>query len=347
MHIHNLETWRHEHVFIDRDQARGERRAYWVIALTVVTMVVEVTSGLLFNSMALLADGWHMASHAAALCITVFAYWYARRHLHDKAYTFGTGKVGVLGGFASAVVLGVIALLMAAESVHRILEPLRIDFDEAMAVAVLGLAVNLVSAWLLHQGSGPAVHHGHGHGHEHPHDHHAHDHHAQGHRHREKHDHNLRAAFLHVMADALTSVLAIVALLAGKTMGWVWMDPVMGIVGSLLIGHWTYGLLRDTGRILLDGSVGEGLRDDIRRKIEADADNRVTDLHVWRVGTDHLAAIISVVTHFPQSAEHYKSLLVGLDGLSHVTVEVIRCTTPPCIAPSGEADRQPGASTRC
>jgi len=282
-------------------------------------MVVEITSGWLFNSMALLADGWHMASHAAALFITVFAYWYARRHLHNKAYTFGTGKVGVLGGFTSAVVLGVVALLMVWESVQRFFEPLSINFDEAMAIAVLGLLVNLLSAWLLHQGG-------------------EHTHHHDGHAHSHGHDHNLRAAFLHVMADALTSVLAIVALLTGKTLGWVWMDPAMGIVGAIVIGHWTYGLLRDTSRILLDGSIDEETQTQIREAIEADSDNRVADLHVWRVGANHMAAIISVVTHYPQSAEHYKSLLAGQSELAHVTVEVNFCEGAPCVDPiSGQA----------
>lgn len=324
MHIHTLDDWRHDHVFIASDQERSEKRAYWVIALTVTMMIVEISSGWLFNSMALLADGWHMASHAAALCITVFAYWYARRNLHNHRYTFGTGKVGVLGGFSSAVVLGVVALIMVWESVQRFFEPLTIRFDEAIAVAVLGLSVNLVSAWLLHQGGG----------HDH-HDHHENGHHRH-HRHHD-HDHNLRAAFLHVMADALTSVLAIIALLTGKMLGWIWMDPMMGIVGALVIGHWTYGLLRDTSRILLDSDAGEGLKADIRNTIESDADNRVADLHLWRVGTRHVAVIVSIVTHFPKSAEHYKDLLRDHRDLAHVTVEVNRCDGLPCLPSSPEA----------
>ena len=315
MHIHSLDDWRHEHVFIARQQGQNERRAYFVIALTVVMMVAEISSGIVFNSMALLADGWHMASHAAALCITVFAYWYARRHLTSSTYTFGTGKVGVLGGFTSGVVLGVVALMMVWESVQRFFEPLSISFDEAIAVAALGLVVNLASAALLHQG------HGHDHKHEHGHEH--------GHE-----DHNLRAAFLHVVADALTSVLAIIALLCGKTLGWVWMDPLMGIVGAAVIGHWTFGLLRDTGRILLDGDGGKAMREGVRKIIEEDSDSRVSDLHVWRVGPDHWAAIVSVVTHFPKSAEHYKDLLRHRHGLAHLTVEVNWCESDPCLAPS-------------
>lgn len=319
MHIHSLDDWRHDHVFIAREQEAGERRAYWVIALTVTTMVVEIVSGWLFNSMALLADGWHMASHAAALCITVFAYWFARRHLHNSRFTFGTGKVGVLGGFGSGVVLGVVALIMVWESTQRFFQPMTIRFDEAMAVAGLGLLVNLLSAWLLHQGRGD--HHHHHHDHDHGHDHH----------HGRNRDHNLRAAFLHVLADALTSVLAIVALLTGKMLGWVWMDPMMGIVGAGVIGVWTYGLLRDTGRILLDGEGGETVKAGIRDSIEADADNRVTDLHLWRIGPDHFAVIVSIVTHFPKSAEAYKTLLENHSELAHVTVEVNRCDSEPCL----------------
>lgn len=326
MHIYSLDDWRHEHVFVAEHQARGERRAYWVIALTTTMMVVEILSGWLFNSMALLADGWHMASHAAALSITVFAYWYARRNLHNSRYTFGTGKVGVLGGFSSAVVLGVVAVIMIWESAQRLSQPLTISFDEAVAVAALGLAVNLASVWLLHQGSG----HGERVRHDDQDHHHRHgDHHHQ--------DHNLRAAFLHVVADALTSVLAIAALLTGKMLGWIWMDPLMGIVGGLVIGHWTYGLLRDTGRILLDGEADEGIKADIRTSIEADADNRVTDLHVWRIGPQHLAVIVSVATHFPKGAEHYKALLRDRPDLAHVTVEVNRCETEPCLPSYPEA----------
>lgn len=320
MHIHALDDWRHEHVFIAENQERSERRAYWVIALTVTMMIVEILSGWLFNSMALLADGWHMTSHAAALCITVFAYWYARRHLHSRRYTFGPGKIGVLGGFTSGVVLGVVALLMVWESVQRFFDPLTIRFDEAIAVAALGLIVNLVSAWLLHERGHHDTHH------------HGHHEHALHHK-----DHNLRAAFLHVMADALTSVLAIIALLFGKMLGWIWMDPMMGIVGALVIGHWTYGLLRDTSRVLLDADASEGVKADLVKIIEADADNRVADLHVWRVGPQHVAAIVSIVTHFPRSAEHYKELIRKHRDLAHITIEVNRCTGEPCLPPTPEA----------
>ncbi len=281
-----------------------------VILLTAVTMVVEVVVGMMTNSMALLADGWHMGTHAAALGITAFAYAYARRHKDDPRYTFGTGKVGVLGGFTSAVVLGVVALLVAIESIQRLYEPLTIRFNEALAVAALGLVVNVVSAWLLK-------------------DHHHETEDLGGHVHHH-HDHNLRGAYLHVMADALTSVLAIVALIAGKSLGWVWMDPAMGIVGSLLIARWSWGLIRDTGDILLDGAVDPEKIQSIREAIESDTDNCVSDLHIWRVGPHHLAAVISVVTHTPNPPEYYKVLLEGHGELAHVTVEVHRCGDDLC-----------------
>jgi cation diffusion facilitator family transporter len=275
--------------------------------------------------MALLADGWHMGTHAAALGVAVFAYRYARRHAADPRYSFGTGKVGALGGFASAVGLAVVSLVVFGESVSRLASPVVIRFDEAIAVAVLGLAVNVGCALLLRDD-----HHDHARDHDHP--HHEHDHdaaheHGDGdaepaHAHR---DHNLRAAYLHVLADALTSVLAIVALLAGRTFGWTWMDPVMGIVGSMVIARWSFGLLRDTSAVLLDAEVASSRRDAMRAAIEAHEGNRVADLHVWRVGPRHLAAIISVVTAVPREPTHYRRLLGEFDDLAHVTVEVHAC----------------------
>jgi cation diffusion facilitator family transporter len=316
MHINRLHEWQHSHTYTI-DYGHGERNTRRVIALTVMMMVVEIAAGMAFGSMALLADGWHMGTHAIALGITAFAYFFARKHAANPKFSFGTGKVGVLGGFASAVVLAVIALLMGAESVQRLLSPQPIRFNEAIGVAVLGLAVNLVSAFWLRDAP---HHHDHSHGEADAHNHH--------------HDHNLRAAYLHVVADALTSVLAIVALSTGKLFGWVWMDPFMGIVGGLIILKWSQGLLWDTGKILLDRDVGQGPVDDIRAIIEADSDNRVADIHVWRVGPRHLYAILSIVTHFPKSPEHYKALLAGHDELVHVTVEVNRCESEPCILPS-------------
>lgn len=318
MHIHTLDEWRHRHHF-HIDTSRGERRARQVIVLTGAMMLMEVVAGYLFGSMALLADGWHMGTHAAALGITVFAYAHARRHADSPRYCFSTGKVGVLGGFGSAVVLAVIALLMGFESLTRFFDPVTIRFNEAIWVACLGLAVNVVCALMLHDGHAPAPHHDHG----------DESHHGAGHE--GHHDHNLKAAHLHVLADAMTSVLAIVALLAGKSFGWVWMDPLMGVVGGLVIGRWAYGLLRETGGILLDSDVSPERVAAIRRVLEGEADNRLADLHVWRLGSHHLAVIASIVTHFPKAPEHYKELLRGFDDIAHVTVEVHHCTGEPCL----------------
>lgn len=275
-------------------------------------MIIEIAAGYLFGSMALLADGWHMATHAIALSITAFAYFFARKHSDNPNYSFGTGKVGVLGGFASAVVLAVIALLVGVESFQRLINPKTILFNEAIAVAVLGLIVNLVSAVLLQDKH-----------------HYAHEHDSGKHHH---HDHNLRAAYLHVLADALTSLLAIVALLTGKIFGWIRMDPAMGIVGALVITKWAYGLLIDTGKILLDRDVNQEAVDEIRSKIETDSDTRVADIHVWRVGPYHLSAVISLVTHYPKSPDHYKNLLREYDEIVHVTIEVNPCEGQSCVA---------------
>lgn len=309
MHRQELHRWQHQHSFGTDVQTRGERRTWWVIAVTFTMMTVEIVAGTIFGSMALLADGWHMGTHAAALGVTVFAYIYARRHAKDPRYSFGTGKVGSLGGFASAVGLAVVALLVFGESVARLVSPVGIRFNEAIGVAVIGLIVNLGSAWLLHD-----EHHHHG---------------ASEHVH---HDHNLRGAYLHVVADAMTSVLAIMALFTGKLLGWVWMDPMMGIVGAVVIARWSFGLLRDTSRVLLDGELAETRRDRIRKTLESGGDTRVADLHVWRVGPKHLASILSVVTHHPKDPDHYKDLLAEEEDLVHVTVEVHRCPGEECVA---------------
>jgi cation diffusion facilitator family transporter len=305
MHIYDVNRLKHEHQFHLEGQEEAERRTYYVIGLTLTMMVVEITAGTIFGSMALLADGWHMGTHAAALGITAFAYAYARRNADNPVFTFGTGKVGVLGGYTSAVVLGVIALMMLWESVRRLLSPVPIRFNEAILVACLGLVVNLLSAYLL-MGS----RHGHGEKDEHDHDHNHHQ------------DHNIRAAYLHVIADALTSVLAIIALTTGRFFGWVWMDPIMGIVGAFIIARWSYGLLRDTSKVLLDGEARAGITASIRKTLESEGDNRVSDLHVWRVGAHDFAAIITLLTHDPRPPDHYKSLLSKYQELSHVTVEV-------------------------
>ncbi len=313
MHRSTLERLSHGHDFsVIHEQ--GERRTLYVLILTAITMAVEIVAGSLYGSMALLADGWHMSTHVAAFMITLFAYRYARSHRLDPRFSFGTGKVSVLGGFASAIALGMVAAMMFVESLHRMTGPISIAYDEAIAVALLGLAVNLASAWLLKD------HHHHHHHHDHDDHHHDDHHHDHGH-----HDHNLRAAYMHVLADALTSVLAIVALLAGKYYGWSLLDPLMGIVGAAIILRWAWGLVRETGPILLDASAADTLRKTVRERIEADADNRISDLHVWKVGPEDYAVILSVVTHEVRDADHYKGLLEGIPGLSHRSVEIHLC----------------------
>lgn len=306
MHIHNLEIWEHSHNFLD-DRNQAEKKTTIVLLLTTVTMVVEIIAGTTFGSLALLADGWHMATHVGAFGIAVFAYQYAKKYADNPKYTYGTGKVSVLGGFTSAIVLGVIALGIAIESCTRFFQVQNIKFDEAILVAVIGLVVNLVSAFLLED-----------------HDHHDHDH-------QDHHDHNLRAAYIHVLADALTSVFAIIALFAGKFLGWVWMDALMGLVGALVIGKWAYGLVQETASILLDGTIDKGVKLAIVNIIEGDKDNRITDLHIWNVSENHLAATISLVTHYPQEPIYYKKLLNNIPSLSHVIVEVNHCQGEPCM----------------
>ncbi|QBG48625.1 cation transporter [Verrucomicrobia bacterium S94] len=288
----------HGHNFLHA-QEHGERRIFIVLALTLITMAAEIAAGLLFNSMALTADGWHMGTHAAAFGITIFAYHYARKHARNPRFSFGTGKVSVLGGFASAVALGVVALLMAAESIHRIIDPQIIRFNEAILVAVIGLLVNLASAFLL-----KGEHHGHDH-------HHSHD-----------EDHNLKAAYFHVLADAVTSIAAIVALIFGRAFGWTVLDPVMGIVGSLVITKWAVGLMKETSGILLDGSVDPAFCDKIQQTVEDEKSLKVTDLHVWAVAPGHHAVILSVDSSNDWNPQRVKALLVGIRHLVHVNVEV-------------------------
>jgi cation diffusion facilitator family transporter len=319
MHTRNLEKWQHDHEFKLLNE-QGEKRTIVVIVITSITMIVEIIAGKVFGSMALLADGWHMSTHVAAFAITIFAYRYARRNAGNRRFSFGTGKVSVLGGFASAVALAVVALLMALESVERLFQAQEIRFNEAMLVAGLGLIVNLASAFILHQDGGG--HAGHDHDDAHDHDHHGHGHH---------HDHNLKAAYLHVLADALTSVLAIAALLAGKHLGLAWLDPLMGIVGAAVITRWAYGLLQDTSAILLDNDMEGERTQAIKTAIEKDADNRVADIHVWRVSPDQCAAIIAVVTHEQKPPEYYKGLLADFCELRHITIEVNQCAGPSCL----------------
>ncbi|WP_241073061.1 CDF family Co(II)/Ni(II) efflux transporter DmeF [Achromobacter insuavis] len=339
----------HDHVFLGQDHRRNERRVWWVIALTAGMMVVEIIAGNLYGSMALVADGWHMSTHAGAMLITALAYGYARRQARNPRFTFGTGKLGELAGFASAIVLALIAMLIGWDSLARLVDPVPIRFDEAIAIAAAGLLVNLVSAWLLrddhghahgHGGHAPEQvrrdHHGHDHGHDHDHDHehrHAHEDdpdHAHGHgaahgRPRRTHDNNLRSAYVHVLADALTSVLAIAALLAGRSYGWLWADPAMGVVGALVIARWSWGLIRDAGTVLLDATPQSGrMRRDIEQALDA-GDGEIADLHVWQVGPGHYAAIVSLVTRHPRDSAFYKAKLAHIAGLSHLTVETQAC----------------------
>ena len=310
MHNDNLHLWQHKHTLGQDVKRPGELRTIIVIIITGIMMVVEITTGIIFGSMALLADGLHMASHAAALSINVFAYIYARRYAHDRRYSFGTGKVNALGGFTGAVLLAIFALIMAGESVERMINPIEIAFNQAIFVAVLGLIVNGASVFIL--------------GHHHRHHHHdAHEHDDSEHSHH--HDHNLRAAYLHVLADALTSLLAIFALLAAKYFGLIWMDPLMGILGAFLVFRWSLGLLRSTSAILLDKQGSEEIQEMIRKRVEDDGDSRVVDLHFWSIGPNIYSVLLSIVAHHPKSPEHYKESIPSDLGLVHVTVEVHQC----------------------
>ncbi|CAI2932774.1 CDF family Co(II)/Ni(II) efflux transporter DmeF [Aminobacter niigataensis] len=296
----------HSHVFLGERHDRNARRTMLVIVLTTAMMVIEIVAGTVYGSMALVADGWHMSTHAAAMLIAALAYVFARRQAHNPRFTFGTGKVGDLAAFASAVILAIVAIYIGWESVARLMNPVAISFHEAAIIAVVGLAVNLASAWLLHDGG----HHGHGHDHDH----------AHGHGH--GHDNNLRAAYVHVLADALTSVLAIFALVMGAIYGLQWIDPAMGIVGAVVIARWSWTLIRDAGRVLVDYvPSGEDLPDEIREAVETDGDV-ITDLHVWQVGPGHHAAIVALKSSAPATPESYKSKLAHIHDLSHVTIEV-------------------------
>lgn len=296
-----LESLAHDHVFLGSGHDANARRTLWVVVLTAVMMVGEIVAGMTFNSMALLADGFHMATHAGALGIAAVAYAYAKRHVNNRRYTFGTGKVGDLAGFASALVLGLVALGIAVESVERLLDPRTVAFDEAILVAAAGLVVNIVSAILLggghRQGALESHHHG-----------------GSAHHH---HDNNLRSAHVHVLADALTSVLAIAALLGGRLFGWAWLDPLMGVVGAAVIATWSFSLIRDTASVLLDAS-DPGIEDEVRQQVEGPGDAHIVDLHVWRVGPGAHAAIVSVA-----GIDHgtVRERLAPLHEIAHLTVE--------------------------
>src|SRR6266704_155522 len=304
MHRADHSHFRHSHDFVS-DFTKGERRTRIVIAITGVMMVVEITAGVLSHSMALLADGWHMSTHVTAFLITAIAYYFTRRHSSNEQYSFGTGKIGVLGGFASDVVLSVVALLMAGESVHRLFVPLEIHFNEAIGIAFVALTVNVICALLLKEDH----HHG-----------------QDRHHHSDHRDLNLRAAYLHVLADAFTTLLAIIALTSGKFFGWGWLDPVVGLVGSGVVFSWAYQLLRDTSGILVDRTpLSSDLPDEIRRAVESDGDSMVTDLHVWQVGAGQFAAIVSIVAHEPRPSDYYRALFRDHDELVHVTIETQHC----------------------
>ena len=297
----------HEHVFLGERHDENAKRTLWVVALTAAMMVGEIVAGTIYNSMALLADGFHMATHAGALAVAAGAYAFAKRHARNPRFSFGTGKVGDLAGFASALALALVALGIGVESVGRLFDPRPVAFTEATYVAVIGLVVNIASAALLAGGH----HHGHDHHHSHDH-HHGHDHAAR------HHDNNLRSAFVHVLADALTSVLAIAALLSGRYLGWVWLDPVMGIVGAGVIAVWAWSLLRDTAAVLLD-TADPHLADELRNHVERDGDARVTDLHVWRIGPGAHAAIVSVTGE--ADARTVRSRIAPVHEIAHLTVE--------------------------
>ena len=327
MHTHSLDQRIHNHVFLGEKHERNERRTWFVVALTVVMMVAEITAGSFFGSMALLADGWHMGTHAAALGIAGFAYLFARRQAGNSYFSFGTGKFGDLAAFSSALILGIIALQIAYESVLRLITPVPIVYVEAIAVATLGLVVNLVSAFLLRDSHDH--HHGHSHAHDpyhhddHDHDDHDHDHHDHDHG-RHQRDNNFRAAYVHVLADAATSLLAIAALVIGLFTGWTWTDAAVGLVGSIVIASWAYTLIRDAGSVLLDVSFDKKMEGAIRARLEA-GDDRITDFHLWQVGPGHCAAVISLISDAPLQPAIYKERLTDIKGLSHVTVEVEQC----------------------
>ena len=320
MHSHSSDLFRHDHDFLGADHARNERRSWMVIGLCGAMMVAEIAGGWLFGSMALIADGLHMSTHAGAFLIAALAYFFARRHRNDERFGFGTGKFGDLAAFTSAIILAFVAVLIAGESISRLFQPVTIAFNEAIPIAFLGLAVNVASAWLLREDHD----HDHAHHHDHVHDHHDHGHDA--HHGRARHaDLNLRAAYVHVLADAAVSVLAIIGLVAGRQWGLIWMDPVMGLIGAGVIASWSFGLLRSAGAILLDLRPDPALAAEIRARLQTDADDVVSDLHLWRVGPGHAAVVASLVSSAPQPPSVYKERLADLSGLSHVTIEVLSC----------------------
>jgi cation diffusion facilitator family transporter len=326
MHSHSIDDFRHAHIFLGEAHGQNERKMWVVIAICAAMMVAEIAGGLWFGSVALLADGLHMSTHAGALLIAALAYTYARRFAGHDRLAFGTGKLGDLAAFTSAIALAMIALLILYESVDRLFNPVPIAFNEAIPIAVLGLGVNLLTAFLLRD---EHDHHHHHHD-DHHHDDAAHDHHhaGPGHEHDRSadyhRDNNLRAAFVHVIADAAVSVLVIIGLVAGRQLGWIWMDPVMGLVATIVIMSWSWSLVRSAGAVLLDVSPDPALPARIAARLERDGD-RISDLHLWRLGPGHIGAIISLVSDHPESPGSYKKRLADVPGLSHLTIEVECC----------------------
>lgn len=307
MHPRSLDPWRHSHSFGQERFQKAEKYTWLVILITTVTLIIEIAAGLIFGSMALLADGLHMGSHSLALLISAIAYYFTRKLAHDESYSFGTGKINSLGGYTSAVLLVIFALLMAGESAKRLISPISIKFDQAIFVAIVGLIVNVVSIIILsrprHDGNEASHHHNH-------------DHHS---------NHNLKAAYLHVLADALTSVFAIFALLVGKFFGWIWMAPMMGIVGAFMVSRWAWGLIRDTSNILLDKQAPIETQNKIKTIIESKNNDRIADLHIWSIGSDLYAVNLSIVSNDPQPPEYYKKMLAENRSLAHITIETQMC----------------------
>lgn len=332
MHSHSIDGLRHDHIFLGSQHAQNERRVWIVIVICAAMMLAEISGGVWFGSVALIADGLHMSTHAGALLIAALAYTYARRHAHNRHLAFGTGKLGDLAAFASAVALAVIALLIGYESLSRLLNPVPIVFNEAIAIAVLGLGVNVLTAFLLRDD------HDHHHARAHDrdaHEHHAHEHgadehddhrhpHAHGRKEDYQRDNNLRAAFVHVSADAAVSVLVIIGLVLGRQFGLLWMDPLMGLIATAVILNWSWSLARTAGAVLLDASPDSALPGKIEQRLEQDGD-RISDLHLWRLGPGHIGAIVSLVSDHPRSPAYYKALLADVRGLSHLTIEVDPC----------------------
>jgi cation diffusion facilitator family transporter len=331
----SIDDLRHGHYFLGDAHEHNERKTWIVIAITTTMMVAEIVGGIWFGSVALIADGLHMSTHTGALLIAALAYSYSRRYAHDHRFAFGTGKLGDLAAFSSAIVLAMVALLIVYESIERFFHPVEIAFSEAIPIAFLGLAVNLASAFLLRDDH----HHHHGHDHDHGHDDHEHDEHHHDddhdHDHGHKHDHdhghdrhaayrrdnNLRAAFVHVATDVVVSVLVIVGLFAARALDWLWLDPAVGLLGAAVVGIWAFSLVRSAGAVLLDMSPDPTLPQKIADRLEQNGD-RIFDLHLWRVGPGHVAGIVSLVSSQPQVPSVYRKRLADLRSLSHVTIEV-------------------------